>query len=119
MTTNEIVRADAIALKPELIHGPNIDHLGFGEVVLSRICWSTSNSVSMADTTNISRGVWAGHRFDITTIKRHESEAKGIEWRDVSDEVAREITEIWEANYGTDWREAIQQGLSRPEWSGD
>ena len=38
LTTQEYVRSDAIALKPEHIHGPNIKFLGFGEVVLSRIC---------------------------------------------------------------------------------
>jgi hypothetical protein len=40
LTTREYVRADAIALKPEYINGPEISHLGFGEVILSRICWS-------------------------------------------------------------------------------
>ncbi|KAK8070659.1 hypothetical protein PG997_010862 [Apiospora hydei] len=79
LTTKEFVRSEAIALRPEFIHGPNIDIIGFGEVVVSRICWSTSDSVNMKNTTNITRGVWAGHAFDITTLARHEDETKVTE----------------------------------------
>ena len=71
LTTQEYVRAEAIALKPEYINGPIIrGEIGFGEVVLSRICWSSNICVNMSYNTeeyngNIHRGVWAGHRFDI------------------------------------------------------
>ncbi|KXX83080.1 hypothetical protein MMYC01_200489 [Madurella mycetomatis] len=105
LTTKQFVRSEAIALKPELIHGPSISVLGFGEVVMSRICWSTSSFVSMSDAANISRGVWAGHRFDITTLARHRDETNEVGWSDVSDEVAREIAGIWESEYGANWRE--------------
>jgi hypothetical protein len=104
LTTKEFVRSEAIALRPEDIYGPRIRGLGFGEVVMSRISWSTSSSVSMSDKSKIHRGVWAGHRFDITTLARHIEETKGGEWRDVSEEVAREIAGIWEDEYGPDWR---------------
>lgn len=107
LDNERFVRSEAIALKPEFIHGPSIDVLGFGEVVMSRICWSTSSYVSMHDTSNISRGVWAGHCFDITTLARHADEMQGAEWRDVSEEVASEIAGIWEAEYGRDWRETV------------
>lgn len=107
LTTKQIVHSDAIALSPDYISGPDIQVLGFGEVVMSRICWSTSSCVSMADTTNISRGVWAGHCFDITTLSRHKVETRGEEWRDVSEEVAKEIASIWEGEYGANWREII------------
>ncbi|CAP73543.1 uncharacterized protein PODANS_2_9120 [Podospora anserina S mat+] len=60
LTTKQFVRSEAIALKPECIHGPDISVLGFGEVVMSRICWSTSSFTSMSDTVDISRGTWAG-----------------------------------------------------------
>ncbi|KAH7116373.1 hypothetical protein EDB81DRAFT_952980 [Dactylonectria macrodidyma] len=107
LTTKEFVCSEAIALKPEFIHGPNIEVLGFGEIVMSRICWSTSSSVSMSDTTNISKGVWAGHCFDITTLARHDDETKGVGWSDVSNEVTSEIASLWESEYGTDWRETV------------
>lgn len=61
----------------------------------------------MSDTTNISRGVWAEHCFDITTLARHTEETKDAGWSDVSDEVAREIAGIWESEYGADWRETV------------
>ncbi|KPM38145.1 hypothetical protein AK830_g8388 [Neonectria ditissima] len=107
LTTKEFVRSEAIALKPEFIHGPNIDVLGFGDIVMSRICWSTSSSVSMSDTTNISKGVWAGHCFDITTLARHEDKTNGVGWSDVSNEVTSEIAGLWESEYGTDWRGTV------------
>ncbi|KAI1129075.1 hypothetical protein F5Y10DRAFT_162197 [Nemania abortiva] len=110
LTAKQIVRSEAIALSPDYIHGPNIEFLGFGEVILSRVSWSTSPSVSMEDTTNISRGVWAGHRFDITTRSKHETETRGEGWTDVSDEVKKEIANIWENEYGPDWRDVITKG---------
>jgi hypothetical protein len=57
LTTKQFVRSDAIALKSEFIHGPNINGLGFGGVVTSRIRRSTSSSTSMSDTVYITRGV--------------------------------------------------------------
>jgi hypothetical protein len=104
LTTKEFVRSEAIALRPEYIRGPRIEGLGFGEVVVSRISWSTSSFVNLIGGSEICRGVWAGHRFDITTLARHVEETKGGEWRDVSEEVAREIAGIWEDQYGPDWR---------------
>jgi hypothetical protein len=52
----------------------------------------------------IHRGVWAGHRFDITTLARHEQDTKERIWEDVSQKVAAEIASIWESEYGSDWR---------------
>ncbi len=70
-------RAEVIALKPEFIHGPHIDILGFGEVIISRVCWSALDCASTDEFTNMSRGVWAGHCFDITTLAKHRDETKG------------------------------------------
>ena len=110
LTTHEFVRSEAIAIKPEYIHGPKIDVLGFGEVVWSRVCWSTETDCSMDYTDNIHRGVWAGHRFDITTLDRHkQSSLERTEWKDVSEEVANEIERIWRKEFGSDWRDIIQR----------
>ncbi|TGJ79001.1 hypothetical protein E0Z10_g9762 [Xylaria hypoxylon] len=38
LTTKQIVRSDAIALSPELIHGPTIDGFGFTEILISKVC---------------------------------------------------------------------------------
>lgn len=111
LTTKEYVRSEAIAIKPEHIRGPFIDGIGFGEVVLSRICWSRDDHTGMAYQGKIRQGVWAGHKFDITTIGRHQKDQPGeSEWKDVSVEVAAEIGRIWEAEFGSDWREIVSSG---------
>jgi hypothetical protein len=108
LTTKQFVRSEAIALKEEFIRGPDISVLGFGEVVLSRICWSSSNAFGIEEPANICRGIWAGHCFDITTLAKHQEETRnGGGWTDASDEVAKEIATIWESYLGADWREIL------------
>ncbi|KAI9869293.1 MAG: hypothetical protein M1813_000081 [Trichoglossum hirsutum] len=96
LTTQEYVRSEAIALDPKYIHGPRIEYLGFSEVILSRVCWSSDPSISMKYGGGIHRGVWAGDRFDITTLARHEQNKGEGKWEDVSEEVAKEIKAIWD-----------------------
>ncbi|KAL7963218.1 hypothetical protein V8C34DRAFT_300535 [Trichoderma compactum] len=107
LTAKEFVRSEAIALKPEFIHGPFIEVFGFGQVIISRICWSTNPCTSINCAVPIHRGVWAGHAFDITTLAAHRRETTETEWRDVSEEVASEIAIICESKYGPDWREIM------------
>ncbi|MCJ1389646.1 hypothetical protein MMC18_002503 [Xylographa bjoerkii] len=96
LTTQEYVRAEGIARKPEDIHGPKIDRVSFGIVALMRICWSSDPSSSGVDKRNITRGRRAGHRFDITAVWRHERSVGGNkQWKDVSVEVDEEIAGIW------------------------
>ena len=110
LTTQEYVRSEAIAIEPEYIHGPNIEGLGFGEVVWSRICWSTDANCSIDCTDNKHRGVWAGHRFDITTLDRHkQGSLEGTEWKDVSEEVVNDLERIWRLHLGSNWRDFIQE----------
>lgn len=94
LTTKEFVSAESIT-SPD-----STGLLDFVRAVIARICWSTLPDIGFEDTTNISRGVWAGHCFDITTITRHGAETKGEEeqWRDVGKEVADELQVISE-NY--------------------
>ena len=54
---------------------------------------------------DIHRGVWAGDRFDIITIDQFKLADGEKEWKDVSDEVAKEVTEIWGSEYGEKWLE--------------
>jgi hypothetical protein len=58
---------------------------------------------------NISRGVWAGHCFDIKTLARHNRDKieEGVKWTDVSEEVVSEIGGIWKSEFGPDWRETV------------
>lgn len=78
----------------------------FGKVVLLRIHWSSVAGKHAADSANLFKGVWAGHRFDITTLARHEAETEEEQWKDVSEEVATEIATMWErklACLGEQW----------------
>ncbi|OCL04804.1 hypothetical protein AOQ84DRAFT_300129, partial [Glonium stellatum] len=105
-TTREFVRADAVALKPDFIAGPRIKGLGFGELVLSRICWSSQVDTSVSEEVTLHKGVWAGHRFDIVTTKKlqAESEDEGAgKWLDVSDEVTKEMEAVWKSECGEEW----------------
>lgn len=70
-----------------------------GHVVLSRICWSSDPGVAMPYEGGIHQGVWAGDRFRITTLDRLPTPLCGGEWKDMSEDVCKELTEIWKANY--------------------
>ena len=109
LTTQEYVRSEAIAVKPEHIDGPHISGRGFGDVLLSRICWSTKDSCGMGENThNIHRGIWAGHHFDIRTLESHRQSSLGqTEWKDVSEEVANELEQIETEAWGSDWRDSL------------
>ncbi|KAG6189342.1 hypothetical protein E4U48_003019 [Claviceps purpurea] len=108
LTTHQYVRREPLELQPGLAHGPFVQGIGFGCVVLSRISWSSSDSVALQDPTGrIHRGLWAGHRFDITTMTRHEKLTAGQNWTDVTEELVGEVTAIWSTNYGPDWKQEV------------
>ena len=68
-----------MALKPEMINGPIVKGLDFGEVVLARICWSSDPDTGLKGDWQIHRGAWAENRFDIVTTKKLRMEEG--EWR--------------------------------------
>ncbi|KAJ7776763.1 hypothetical protein DFH07DRAFT_876915 [Mycena maculata] len=76
-------------------------NVGFGEIVLSRICLSTDPSASMSYDGDIHRGVWAGDRFDLVSSETEWLEGLGEDsgWTDVSDKVLEEVEEIWKSEY--------------------
>jgi hypothetical protein len=124
LTTREYVRAEAIAIKPEYIHGPFINVLGFGEVVTSRICWSPDPSCSM-NSDSITRGPWAGHCFDIVPHRllereiEQQKEKTQTSWRDISDDVASDIAAIWESEWGEDWRTEFTTFIENTKQEGE
>ncbi|KAI1383388.1 uncharacterized protein F4822DRAFT_434509 [Hypoxylon trugodes] len=101
LTKREFVRSEAIALKPEYVRGPVIELVGFGEALLSRICWSSNPDVA------IDRGPWAGHRFDIITLSRHAATTRKEDWIDVSEEVSDSLHTIWNANCTPEWQDFV------------
>lgn len=102
LTRHEFVRADAITkvTGTEDVKGPFVEsQMALGEVLVAHICRSSDDSISMADPDgDIHRGRWAGDRFEITTTDQVKNLDK--EWKDVSDEVAKKMQTIWQANYG-------------------
>ncbi|KAL1996210.1 hypothetical protein VTN49DRAFT_262 [Thermomyces lanuginosus] len=112
LTTREFVVSNSIALKKEYIHGPFIQGLGFYEVILMRICLTTSPNLSIHNKHNIHQGKWAGHSLDIVPIDDLENEDGS--WKDISDEIAREIAEVWEENMGRNWRQHVMVNVG--EW---
>ncbi|KAK2807262.1 hypothetical protein FQN50_005549 [Emmonsiellopsis sp. PD_5] len=94
LTTHEFVRPSAIALDEKYIHGPFIEGLGYGEVIFSKICWSVPGE-------SLHQGAWAGHALDIVPATYLDDKTP---WKDVSDDVAREIADIWRSEYGENWR---------------
>ena len=98
LTTQEHVRAEGITRHPKHIHGPKIDRIGFGHVVLMHICWSSDPSTSGIGGRNMTRGRGAGHRFDITTVERHEQSIRaGEQWKDVSAQIRKEMNDIYDS----------------------
>ncbi|KAA8895874.1 hypothetical protein FN846DRAFT_967633 [Sphaerosporella brunnea] len=77
--------------------------VGLGHFLLSRICWSSDPSTAMS-WDGIHRGIWAGHKFDITTIKAIEGDDS---WKDVSIEGYEELKAIWKSEYGDEWEERL------------
>ncbi|KII95836.1 hypothetical protein PLICRDRAFT_34794 [Plicaturopsis crispa FD-325 SS-3] len=75
-----------------------------GEVVLSRVCWSSDYSCSMnrAIGDRIARGVWAGDRFDIVNMTSLDALPDVEQWKDISDEVREEIRSMWVIERGQD-----------------
>ncbi|EDR04036.1 uncharacterized protein LACBIDRAFT_330974 [Laccaria bicolor S238N-H82] len=74
-----------------------------GTVLLARICWSSDPSRSMAyEGHDLTRGVWAGDRFDITTLDRlEEDESTSGLWTTL----ARKFTTRWHVS----WKASLAQ----------
>lgn len=106
LTTKEYVRGEVIALNDEFLHGPHINVFGFAEVLITRIAWS-KGPIRRKRGPNMSPGKWAGHRFDITPFAYHERDTKDGEWKDVSDEVFRDIDLIVSGEMGDSWRDQL------------
>ncbi|PSR70659.1 hypothetical protein PHLCEN_2v13464 [Hermanssonia centrifuga] len=111
LSKKEYVRADEIAkMTKSTCRGPWIKHtVNLGMVLLLRTTWSSAELVEIKDPKgDMHRGVWAGDRFEITTLDRLKGGQKG--WKDVSMAVVAEVDALCELNYGTkDWVTEIQE----------
>ncbi|THH23178.1 hypothetical protein EUX98_g8001 [Antrodiella citrinella] len=113
LVTGEYVRADAIAsltagldLK-NVRKGHNVGRVaGFAEVVVARIFWSPSRYDPDADG-QFDRGVWAGHRFEITVRDRFRALGDGRAWKDISEEVMKEMQDLWKLFFREEWQKNL------------
>ncbi|KAJ5469369.1 hypothetical protein N7539_008987 [Penicillium diatomitis] len=112
LSTCEYVRGEVIALKQEFIHGPQMEILGFSEILIARICWS-SEPEKLGVYKNVNRGKWAGHRFDIAPLAWLEDDCGGEVWNDVSNEILREIDLLIGGQLGDDWRDQMARSYRK------
>jgi hypothetical protein len=84
LSTKEYVCANKIP-KPAMF--------GLGHILIIQTCWSSDPSISMNYNDDITRGPWAGNRFDITTIENID-----INWKDVSRETITKTKNIFDAD---------------------
>ena len=84
-----------------------------GHALLTRIAWSSDNSLSMGSnevTENLHRGKWVGDKMCIVTLDR----LMAAEYADISTTVVRDLIYCCKADYGERWLEAIEK-----EWAED
>jgi hypothetical protein len=73
-----------------------------GELILSKICWSSDLSTGLEFHRALHRGVWAGDRFRIVTTDVFETRTSGEEgWEDVSVEATTWLKGILQSNERT------------------
>lgn len=101
LSKREFVRGNAVddldkrRQPSELPMGWKHNGISLAQAMLSQICWSSDHSCALGtDCDRLTRGPWAGDRFEITT---HEvlMQNKDVEWRDVSDEVCKWLEKLW------------------------
>jgi hypothetical protein len=118
LSKGKYVRADAVAALTESDGStpfiPGLGSITLDHVALSRICWSSSDWIAMESVDNLHRGIWAGDRFEVTTLDKLD---KKIEWEDVSDEMVQFLDKVWQIDQGEDWKETVKQNRRYPRWS--
>ncbi|KAL9627806.1 MAG: hypothetical protein Q9164_007484, partial [Protoblastenia rupestris] len=111
LTTGEYVRPEGFTVDPKYARGPHIGGVGFGEIVLLRCSWSSSSrGTGLPYPHSLHRGIWAGHRLDITTFDRltERCSRPASQWKDISEEVTAEVDEIWSMQFTADWKTDIK-----------
>ncbi len=115
LTTKQFVRAAALA-RPSAAastgaeavqqrSGPFLKGITFGDAVAAHILWQEGARALPRGLQDM-RGVecWAGHRFDITTVDRHERQegraGRLAEWSDISGKIGREMKSLWPSHRG-------------------
>ena len=97
LTTHEFIRSEALAGNSSQT-GRHIKDLGFEHLVLSRTFWSSSSTNATFNSRSVNRGIWAGHRLEITTLNRHAKSTLSDEaWKDISEDAVEDLIQLWRA----------------------
>ncbi|KZV84190.1 hypothetical protein EXIGLDRAFT_842415 [Exidia glandulosa HHB12029] len=103
LTTKEYVRGESFAQSLADAEAENwfIDW-DIGDILALRICWSSDSSAALSYDRGITRGQWAGHRFDIVSKDALPHDADGNvlpEWTDVSDEIMDDAWHLYDVDH--------------------
>ncbi|MCJ1345649.1 hypothetical protein MMC31_003857, partial [Peltigera leucophlebia] len=95
LTTHEFVRFEALAGNSSQT-GRHMKDLGFEHLILSRTFWSSSpSSAKLFKSRSLHRGIWAGHRLEITLLDRHtKSMRSDVAWKDISEDAVEDMIQL-------------------------
>ncbi|KAF8058654.1 hypothetical protein FPV67DRAFT_1785724 [Lyophyllum atratum] len=99
LTTKEYIRGAAVREAWNTPDMPYLQALRFTHLLVLRITWSQDSSLSIPyeGPIQVHRGVWAGHRFDLSDITTVEDGQGTINnWKDVSKVVIDELMAVFE-----------------------
>lgn len=107
LSKNVYFDTEGLSKKLPVFHSPEIfdeDEI-IGQALLYQICWSSSKGTNIdyghrEGEYNLSRGKWAGDRFELTgasTLEQRLKEEEG-KWKNVSDEVIRLCLDVLKAD---------------------
>lgn len=100
LTTRESVRSEALAGNSSQ-NGPHVKDLGFEHIVLPSTFWSSSSGSATFNGRSVNRGIWAGHRLEITMLYRHtKSMLSDVAWKNISEDAVEDIIQLWRAARG-------------------
>ncbi|KAF8997396.1 hypothetical protein BDQ17DRAFT_1363291 [Cyathus striatus] len=72
-----------------------------GHCLFSRICWSSDPSSSMShpfDAPEITRGLWAGDRFDVVLFEDVKDALESERWKDITKQIKAEVESTFDEN---------------------
>ncbi|KZV97175.1 hypothetical protein EXIGLDRAFT_731450 [Exidia glandulosa HHB12029] len=104
LTTQEYVRGAELAQDQACTPDTWYTYWSVGELLPLRVCWSSDDSAGLPEEYkgNITRGPWAGHRFDIVLEDDIPRDAEGNvlpEWKDASDDILDDAWNLFSALY--------------------
>ncbi|KZV97171.1 hypothetical protein EXIGLDRAFT_764628, partial [Exidia glandulosa HHB12029] len=104
LTAKEYVRGAELAQDQVCMPDMWPAYWNVGELLPLRVCWSSDDSAGLPEEYegNITRGPWAGHRFDIVLEEDLPCDGEGSVlpgWTDVSDDVLDDACNLFSALY--------------------